>query len=88
VNSIKTVNNSSLPISIKKEQNHLAAVDKCSKLFTGLTVPMAGPIFPSDEAAAPNPELKSSPINVKITALHIKISMYKIKNESMFITMF
>ena len=38
-------------MSIKREQNHFAPVDRCAKLFTGLTDPIAGPIFPRLDAA-------------------------------------
>ena len=50
---MSTVNNSSLPISIKKAQNHFASIDKWAKLSTGLTEPNAGPILPNEDAAAP-----------------------------------
>ena len=64
---MRTVNNSRRPINIKNEQNHLAPVDKCAKLSTGLTEPIAGPIFPKEEAAAPRAEVKSRPKNVRTT---------------------
>ena len=72
---MRTVNNSKRPINIKNEQNHLAPVDKCAKLSTGLTEPIAGPIFPKEEAAAPKAEVKSKPKNVSTTEEIIKISM-------------
>ena len=62
-------------MSIKKEQNHFAAFDKCAKLSTGLTEPIAGPIFPKEDAAAPNADIKSKPNKVSITEEIIKISM-------------
>lgn len=69
------MNNSKRPINIKKEQNHLAPADKCAKLSTGLTEPIAGPIFPNEDAAAPKAEVKSRPKKVSITEEIIKISM-------------
>lgn len=72
---MSTVNNSNLPINIKKEQNHFAAFDKCAKLSTGLTDPIAGPIFPREEAEAPSAERKSKPNKVKITEEIMKINM-------------
>lgn len=75
MNKIKTVNNSNLPISIKKEQNHFAASDKCEKLSVGLTEPSAGPIFPKEDAAAPKADKKSKPKKVNITDETMKISM-------------
>ena len=72
---IKTVNNSKRPINIRKEQNHLAPAERCAKLSTGLTEPIAGPIFPKEEAAAPKAEVKSKPKNVSTTEEIIKISM-------------
>lgn len=53
----------------------MAPADKCAKLSTGLTDPIAGPIFPKEEAAAPNEDIKSKPKNVRITEDTIKISM-------------
>ena len=38
----------------------MAPADKCAKLSTGLTEPIAGPIFPNEDAAAPKAEVKSS----------------------------
>jgi len=52
---------------------------KCAKLSTGLTEPIAGPIFPNDDAAAPMAEIKSSPIKVNNKLLIINISIYNIK---------
>ena len=75
VNRIKTVNNSNLPINIKKEQNHFAAEDKWAKLSTGLTEPIAGPILPKEDAAAPNADKKSSPKNVNTTDDIMKINI-------------
>lgn len=72
---MSTVNNSKRPINIKKEQNHLAPADKWAKLFTGLTEPIAGPILPRDDAAAPRADKKSNPNNVSVTEAKIKISM-------------
>jgi len=72
---MRTVNNSRRPINIKNEQNHLAPVDKCAKLSTGLTEPIAGPIFPKEEAAAPRAEVKSRPKNVRTTEEIMKISI-------------
>lgn len=75
VNNIKTVNNSKRPISIKNEQNHFAAFDKWAKLSTGLTLPIAGPILPKEDAAAPKADRKSKPKKVKTTEAIIKIKM-------------
>ena len=72
---MRTVNNSKRPINIKNEQNHLAPADKCAKLSTGLTEPIAGPIFPKEEAAAPRAEVKSKPRKVSTTEEIMKISM-------------
>ena len=72
---MRTVNNSRRPINIKNEQNHLAPVDKCAKLSTGLTEPIAGPIFPKEEAAAPKAEVKSKPRKVSTTEEIMKINM-------------
>lgn len=72
---ISTVNSSNLPINIKKEQNHLAPCDKWAKLSTGLTDPIAGPIFPKLEAVAPKAEMKSKPKKVSTTEEITKISM-------------
>ena len=72
---MSTVKSSRRPINIKKEQNHLAPLDKWEKLSTGLTEPIAGPIFPKLEAAAPRAEIKSKPKKVKITEDIIKMSM-------------
>jgi len=62
-------------MSIKKEQNSLAAFVKWLKLATGFTEPTAGPIFPNDEAAAPKAEKKSIPKRVSITDAKININM-------------
>ena len=75
MNKINTVNNSKRPINIKKEQNHFAVLDKCAKLSTGLTEPIAGPIFPSEEAAAPKADVKSNPKRVRVTEAIINMSM-------------
>ena len=72
---MRTVNNSKRPINIKNEQNHLAPAERCVKLFTGLTEPIAGPIFPKEEAAAPRAEVKSRPKNVRTTEEIMKISI-------------
>ena len=84
---MRTVNNSKRPINIKNEQNHLAPLVKLAKLSTGLTDPIAGPIFPKEEAAAPNADIKSKPKNVRITEETIKISMQITKKERMLKTM-
>lgn len=75
MNKINTVNNSNRPINIKKEQNHLALLGKCEKLSTGLTEPIAGPMFPKEEAAAPKADKKSKPNSVSTTDAMKKISM-------------
>ena len=62
-------------MSIKKEQNHFAASVKWAKLSTGLTDPIAGPILPKDDAAAPTAERKSKPNNVSATEDITKMSM-------------
>ena len=48
---------------------------KCEKLSTGLTDPIAGPILPRDDAAAPIADIKSNPNRVKITDEVTKINM-------------
>ena len=53
----------------------MAALDRCAKLSTGLTEPIAGPIFPKEDAAAPIADIKSKPNNVNITEEIIKINM-------------
>lgn len=50
-------------------------MDRCAKLFTGLTDPIAGPMFPRLDAAAPRAETKSSPSSVRITDAITKINM-------------
>lgn len=75
MNNISIVKSSKRPINIKNEQNHLAPIDRCAKLSTGLTEPIVGPIFPIEEAAAPNAEIKSRPKKVRITEESIKISI-------------
>lgn len=72
---MSTVKSSRRPISIKKEQNHFAESDKCAKLSTGLTEPIAGPILPNEEAAAPKAETKSNPNKLSVTEAMIKINM-------------
>ena len=53
----------------------MAPEDKCAKLSTGLTEPIAGPMFPNEDAAAPKAEVKSKPKNVSTTEEIMKISM-------------
>ena len=72
---MSTVKSSKRPISIKKAQNHLAPIDRCAKLFVGPTDPIAGPILPRLEAAAPMAEVKSKPKKVNTTEDIIKINM-------------
>lgn len=72
---MRTVKSSKRPMSIRKEQNHFAPADKCAKLSTGLTDPIAGPIFPKLEAEAPSAETKSNPKKVRTTEEIIKMSM-------------
>tara|TARA_B110000967_G_C18475100_1_gene359336 strand:+ start:204 stop:461 length:258 start_codon:yes stop_codon:yes gene_type:complete len=79
---MSTVNNSSLPINIKKVLNHLAPLDRCEKLSTGLKLPNAGPIFPSEEAVAPMAEIKSNPKKVNRTDPKTKMSMYSTKKDN------
>lgn len=62
-------------MSIKKEQNSLAASVKWLKLATGFTEPTAGPMLPNEEAAAPKAEKKSIPKSVSITDDKININM-------------
>ena len=52
---------------MRKAQKSFAELDRCAKLLTGLTDPIAGPIFPNEDAEAPNAETKSRSKNVKIT---------------------
>lgn len=72
---MSTVKSSRRPINIKNEQNHLAPSERWAKLLTGLTEPIAGPIFPKLDAAAPKAEVKSKPKNVNITEEITKINM-------------
>ena len=72
---MRTVKSSRRPINIKKEQNHLAPLERWAKLLTGLTEPIAGPIFPKLEAAATKAEVKSKPKKVSITEEIMKINM-------------
>ncbi len=58
---IRTVNNSSRPINIKKERNHLLTSGKCAKLSVGPTFPIAGPTFPRVVATDPSAVVKSTP---------------------------
>ena len=62
-------------MSIKKALNHLAPEERCAKLSTGLTDPIAGPILPRLEAAAPRAEVKSKPKKVNTTEEIVKINM-------------
>ena len=75
-------------MSIRKEQNHFAMVDKCSKLSTGLTEPNAGPILPNEEAAAPMADSKSNPKKVNVIELKIKIPIYSTKKAKILKTIF
>ena len=61
-------------MTIRKEQKSLAVSVRLAKLFTGLKLPNAGPIFPSEDAAAPKAVVKSKPRKVRITELIIKMS--------------
>ena len=62
-------------MSIKKALNHLAPEERCAKLSTGLTDPIAGPILPRLEAAAPRAEVKSNPKKANTTEEIVKINM-------------
>ena len=59
----------------------MAGIDKWAKLSTGLTEPIAGPILPKEEAAAPIADSKFNPKKVSNTLLTIKISIYNIKKD-------
>ena len=80
---MSTVNNSNLPINIKKVLNHLAPLDKCEKLSTGLILPNAGPMLPSEEAVAPIADTKSKPKKVNSTDPKMNMSIYNTKNDNM-----
>ena len=58
---IKTVNNSNLPMSIRKDNKIFARSGKCAKFATGPTVPIPGPTLPKQVATAPTDETKSNP---------------------------
>ena len=61
VKIIITVNNSSLPRSIKKQDHHLAKKGSSEKVFIGPNEPIEGPTFPKLEAETPNADTKSKP---------------------------
>ena len=61
MNKISTVNNSSLPSSIKNESTHFPGAEIKAKLSIGPTFPKPGPIFPRHVATAPTEVLKSYP---------------------------
>jgi hypothetical protein len=67
VNNKHTVNNSSLPISINKDNTHLLKSEMCAKEADGPTDPIPGPTFPNAEAAALIEVKKSNPVTVSIS---------------------
>ena len=62
---ISTVNNSSLPRSIKKDDHHLAKRGNSEKVFIGPQDPIEGPTFPKLDAETPNADSKSKPNKAK-----------------------
>ena len=54
-------------------------MDKWAKLSTGLTLPIAGPIFPKLEVVAPMADSKSKPIKDNKTELIINMAIYNTK---------
>ena len=63
--NIKTVNNSNLPINIKKAAHHFPAVGISIKLLEGPKSPKEGPTLPKLEAATPTDDSKSRPNKAK-----------------------
>ena len=82
VNIIKTVNSSSLPRSIKKDDHHLASNGNSKKVFVGPNIPIDGPTFPRLDAETPSADSKSRPKNAKTIVPIMKDSMYTIKKPS------
>ena len=62
---MSTVNSSSLPNNIKKDDHHLAKRGKSKNVFIGPNKPIEGPTFPRLEAETPNADSKSRPNNAK-----------------------
>lgn len=75
MNIIRTVNNSNLPISIKKAAHHFPRVGISVKLLVGPKSPKAGHTFPKLEAATPIEDSKSSPNKAKPRDPTIKDNM-------------
>ena len=69
------MNNSNLPISIKKAAHHLPSVGISIKLLAGPKLPKAGPTFPKLEAATPIEDSKSNPNIAKPKDPKIKDNM-------------
>ena len=80
MNNIRTVNNSNLPISIKKAAHNFPAVGISVKLLEGPNSPKAGPTLPKLEAATPIEDSKSNPNKAKPKDPTIKDNIYRIKN--------
>ena len=79
VNRINTVKSSKRPINIKNEDQYLPKDGNSLKLLAGPKFPIAGPTFPSDEAATPTAFLKSNPIKPKTKLPMIKEIIYSMK---------
>ena len=62
---MSTVNSSSLPNKIKKDDHHLANRGRSKNGFIGPNEPIEGPTFPRLEADTPNADSKSRPNNAK-----------------------
>ena len=58
---MSTVNSSSLPNNIKKDDHHFAKRGNSKKVFIGPNEPIEGPTFPKLEAETPNADTKSKP---------------------------
>ena len=69
---MRTVNNSNLPKSIKKEAHHLPRRGNSLKENDGPKFPSAGPTFPKLDAATPIADSKSKPNALNISAPKIK----------------
>ena len=62
---MSTVNSSSLPNNIKKDDHHFAKRGNSKKVFIGPNEPIEGPTFPRLEAETPSADSKSWPNSAK-----------------------
>ena len=83
---IKKVNNSILPINIKRDRNHLPDTGIELKVYEGPTSPIPGPTFPSVAATDPIAVIKSTPINDIMIDPIEKITTYSIIKANIFET--